>query len=227
MPPDATPSSMSSPVWIFDLDDTLHDASTHIFPVMNQSMTQYMMRTLALNEMEAHHLRQHYWRVYGATLKGLMRHHGVNPHHFLAETHAFLTDDMVQVTKQLRQLLQRLPGRKCIFTNAPRDYAMRVLQVLGIADCFSLVFSVESSRFHAKPSVRGFQVLLRQLRCRAADCTLFEDSLPALMTAKRLGMRTVWISRRLHKPNYVQYRLSHMLALTHSPLKKVSNSFTH
>lgn len=216
---------MSRRVWIFDLDDTLHNASAHIFPVMNQAMTRYIMQSLDMEETDAHRLRQHYWRIYGATLKGLMRHHGVDPHHFLAETHAFLTDDMVQTTKQLRQLLQRLPGRKCIFTNAPRAYAMRVLNVLGIADCFSLVFSVESSRFHAKPSVRGFQLLLRQLQCRAADCTMFEDSLPALMTAKRLGMRTVWISRRLHKPNFVQYRLSHVLALTHSPLKKAAHAF--
>jgi putative hydrolase of the HAD superfamily len=207
-------------VWIFDLDDTLHNASAHIFPVMNQSMTRYIMELLTLEEPAAHVLRQHYWRVYGATLKGLMRHHGVDPHHFLAETHAFLTDDMVQATKQLRQLLKRLPGRKCVFTNAPRAYALQVLEVLGISDCFTLVFSVESSRFHAKPSIRGFRMLLRQLRCRAADCTLFEDSLPALMTAKRLGMCTVWISRRLHKPNFVQYRLPHVLALTHSALKK-------
>ncbi len=211
---------MTCKVWIFDLDDTLHNASAHIFPVMNQSMTRYIMDLLTLEEPAAHLLRQHYWRIYGATLKGLMRHHGVDPHHFLAETHAFLTDDMVQATKQLRQLLRRLPGRKCVFTNAPRAYAVQVLEVLGISDCFTLVFSVESSRFHAKPSMRGFRMLLRQLRCRAADCTLFEDSLPALMTAKRLGMRTVWISRRLHKPNFVQYRLPHVLALTHSALKK-------
>lgn len=213
-------SRCTSKVWIFDLDDTLHNASAHIFPVMNQSMTRYIMQKLDMEEPAAHQLRQHYWRIYGATLKGLMRHHGVDPHHFLSDTHAFLTDDMVQTTKRLRQMLQKLPGRKCVFTNAPRVYAMRVLKVLGIDDCFSLVFSVESSRFHAKPSVRGFQLLLRQLGCHARDCTLFEDSLPALMTAKRLGMRTVWISRRLQKPNFVQYRLPHVLALTHIRLKK-------
>lgn len=211
---------MSRRVWIFDLDDTLHNASAQIFPVMNQAMTRYMMQALDMEEHAAHQLRQHYWRIYGATLKGLMRHHGIDPHHFLQETHAFLTDDMVQITKQLRHLLHTLPGRKCVFTNAPRHYALRVLQVLGIDDCFELVFSVESTRFHAKPSMRGFRRLLRTLRCRASDCVMFEDSLPALMTARRLGMRTVWVSRQLRRPNYVHYRLPHVLALTHSTLKK-------
>lgn len=213
---------MAHPVWIFDLDDTLHDASAQIFPVMNQAMTRYIMHTLGLDEANAHGLRQHYWRVYGATLKGLMRHHHIDPHHFLAQTHAFLTDDMVVQHKRLRQMIQALPGRKCVFTNAPRQYALKVLSVLGIADCFECVFSVESTRFHAKPSVRGFQRLLRQLKCRAQDCIMLEDSVSALMTAKRLGMRTVWISRRLHKPIYVDYRLPHVLALTHSALKKAA-----
>lgn len=205
----------SKRVWVFDLDDTLHNASAHIFPVMNQAMTQYIQDFLNLEESDACALRQHYWKIYGATLKGLMRHHGVNPHHFLSETHAFLEDHMVQETKRLRHLLQKLPGRKCVFTNAPKHYAVRVLEVLGIQDCFELVFSVESSKFHAKPNVRGFQVLLKNLRVNPSDCVMLEDSLPALRTAKRLGMRTVWVTKKLQKPNFVDYRIQSVLALTY------------
>ncbi|NOT14909.1 MAG: pyrimidine 5'-nucleotidase [Methylotenera sp.] len=203
-------------MWIFDLDDTLHNASAHIFPVMNRAMTEYIMNHLALDEAGAHQLRQHYWRVYGATLKGLMRHHGTNPHHFLEETH-LLEDlpNMVIETKRLRQVLQSLKGRKLVFTNAPRSYAMRVLEMLGIADLFELIFSVESTKFHAKPSLRGFQMLLKTIRAKASDCVMLEDNLPALMTAKRLGMKTIWVSKKLQKPNFVDYRLSNVLALTH------------
>ena len=201
---------------MFDLDDTLHNASAHIFPVMNRAMTQYIMDELELNETTAHQLRQHYWRVYGATLKGLMRHHGVDAYHFLQKTHAFMDlPNMVIQVKRLRSLLKRLPGRKCVFTNAPRDYAIRVLEIMGIADCFELVFSVESTKFHAKPSVRGFQMLLKTLKISPKDCVMLEDNLPALMTAKRLGMKTIWVTKKLQKPNFVDYRLSKVLALTH------------
>lgn len=206
---------MTRKIYIFDLDDTLHNASAHIFPVMNRAMTQYIMDELALDESSAHQLRQHYWQVYGATLKGLMRHHGVDAHHFLKETHAFsdLPGMVIQV-KKLRHLLKQLKGRKCVFTNAPRAYAIRVLELLGIADCFELVFSVESTKFHAKPSVRGFQMLLNTLNVCANDCVMLEDSLPALMTAKRLGIRTIWVTRSLHKPIFVDYRINSVLALT-------------
>jgi putative hydrolase of the HAD superfamily len=208
-----------SRIWVFDLDDTLHDASSHIFPVMNQAMTQYIMDHLSLNEEDAHALRRHYWRVYGATMKGLTRHHGVDPAHFLDQTHQFPElHDMVVYRKRLRHWLQRLKGRKVIFTNAPRQYALRVLDLLGITDLFEEVFSVESSQFHPKPSARGFARMLHSIKAKASDCIMLEDSLPALMTAKRLGMKTIWISRRLHKQNFVDIRISSVLALTHARL---------
>lgn len=211
--------SNNSKVWIFDLDDTLHNASAHIFPVMNHAMTQYIMNALDLDETTAHKMRHHYWRIYGATLKGLMRHHGTNPHHFLLETHRFLDlpERVIQV-KRLRHMLKSLSGRKLVFTNAPRDYALRVLEIMGISDCFELIFSVESTKFHAKPSVRGFQILLKTIQAKAGDCIMLEDNLPALMTAKRLGMKTIWITKQLQKPNFVDYRLSGVLVLTHLKL---------
>lgn len=201
------------------MDDTLHNASAHIFPVMNRAMTQYIMNHLDMDESSAHTLRQHYWRIYGATLKGLVRHHDTNPHHFLEETHQLenLPEMVIQV-KRLRHMLQSLDGRKLVFTNAPRSYALRVLDILDIEDVFELVFSVESTKFHAKPSLRGFQKLLKSIKAKASDCIMLEDSLPALMTAKRLGMKTVWVSKKLHKPNFVDYRLSSVLALTHIKL---------
>lgn len=208
--------SRAAKVWVFDLDDTLHNASAHIFPVMNQAMTNYIMDTLAMDEATAHNLRRHYWRVYGATLKGLMRHHQTDPQHFLKVTHQF--DDLAErviAVKRLRHLIKSLAGRKVVFTNAPRDYALRVLNLLGIADCFELVFSVESTKFHAKPSLRGFQLLLASLRVKASDCVLLEDNAAALMTAKRLGMKTVLLSKKYHKPSFVDYRINQVLALTH------------
>lgn len=186
---------------------------------MNRAMTQYIMNYLNLNEDDAHALRRHYWRVYGATMKGLARHHGVDPAHFLHNTHQF--PDLAQMVvqrKKLRHRLQRLPGRKVVFTNAPKQYALRVLGLLGITDIFDEVFSVESSRFHPKPSARGFARMLKTIKAGPADCIMLEDSLPALMTAKRLGMKTVWVSRKLMKPNFVNLRIPSVLALTHARL---------
>lgn len=203
-------------VWIFDLDDTLHDASAQIFPQLNRAMTEYIMDKLKLEEPEAFRLRQHYWRIYGATLKGLMRHHGADPYHFLDKTHELLElPQMVVKTKRLRHFLQRLPGRKVIFTNAPMSYAVRVLDLLGIDDLFEVVFSVESTRFHPKPGIRGFRHVLSRIHAKPGDCVMVEDNLAALRTAKRMGMKTVHVTKSLTKPVYVDRRIGNVLALTH------------
>lgn len=211
------PSQPRSKVWIFDLDDTLHDASAQIFPQLNRAMTEYIMDKLKLEEPEAFRLRQHYWRIYGATLKGLMRHHGTCPRHFLQQTHELLElPQMVIKTKRLRHFLQRLPGRKVIFTNAPMSYAERVLDLLGIDDLFEVVFSVESTRFHPKPGIRGFKHVLSKIGVVPSDCIMVEDNLEALKTAKRMGMKTVHITKRLTRPVYVDRRVRNVLALTHT-----------
>lgn len=205
-----------SKIWIFDLDDTLHNASAHVFPVMNTAMTQYIMTHLNLDERAAYQLRQHYWHIYGATLKGLVRHHGIDPHHFLEHTHTLSNlPDMVQTSKRLRHTLQSLSGQKQVFTNAPLSYALRVLNLLNIRDIFTTIFSVESTQFHPKPSKRGFMRVLKRLKTSPKNCIMVEDNLPALMMAKRMGMETIWVTKQLHKPNYVDHRVSDILALTH------------
>src|SRR4051812_37633612 len=77
----------SSRVWLFDLDDTLHDATHASFKELHVAMTDYVVRHVGVSLDEASALRQHYWLRYGATLLGLVRHHGVKAHHFLEETH--------------------------------------------------------------------------------------------------------------------------------------------
>jgi hypothetical protein len=110
----------TSRVWLFDLDNTLHNATPHIFPHINRSMVSYIREHLSVDEGEATRLRQEYWQRYGATLLGLMRHHGTDPHHFLRHTHQFPDlKHMLVLERGLKAMLLRLPGRKFVFSNAP------------------------------------------------------------------------------------------------------------
>jgi putative hydrolase of the HAD superfamily len=186
---------MMKPLWIFDLDNTLHNATPHIFPHINRSMTAYLQQHLQLDEAEANALRVHYWQRYGATLSGLMRHHGTDPQHFLWQTHQFPElSRMVLREPRLRHVLKALPGRKMVFSNAPLHYAHAVLKLLRVDDLFDDVMAVEHTRYRPKPDSFGFMCLLRRHRIRAAQCVMVEDSLENLQAAKRLGMRTVWVN---------------------------------
>lgn len=208
---------MRNPVWLFDLDNTLHDASPHIFPHINRDMTAYVARTLFVSPAEADRLRVDYWHRYGATLTGLMRHHGTDPHHFLWHTHQFPELERMMVFERgLKAMLRRLPGRKLLFTNAPRHYAEAVLDVMGIRRFFDTIYAIEHLRFCPKPEMRGFLHLLKAERLTPTHCVMIEDSTENLRTAKRLGMKTVLVgnARQLRTaPAWVDLRLKSVLEL--------------
>lgn len=205
---------MNERIWIFDLDNTLHNATPHIFPHINRSMTAYLQEHLQLSEDEANALRVDYWQRYGATLSGLMKHHGTDPDHFLRHTHQFPElSKMVLREPRLRSVLKQLPGRKVVFSNAPLQYAQAVLKLLLVDDLFHDVFAIEHSRYRPKPQVAGFRSLLRKYHLHAAQCVMVEDSAENLLTAKRLGMRTVWVSDALRAPSYVDVKIRDVLEL--------------
>jgi putative hydrolase of the HAD superfamily len=201
-------------VWIFDLDNTLHNATPHIFPHINRSMTAYLQQHLQLDEQAANALRVDYWQRYGATLSGMVRHHATNPDHFLWHTHQFPElPQMVLREPQLKQVLQRLPGRKLVFSNAPQHYARDVLKLLRVDDLFEDLFAIEHTHYRPKPQMAGFVRLLKKHRLNPAQCVMVEDSAENLQTAKRLGMKTVWVSNTSRFPAYVDVKIQNVMQL--------------
>ncbi|MHB1231103.1 MAG: pyrimidine 5'-nucleotidase [Burkholderiales bacterium] len=202
-------------VWVFDLDNTLHNATPHIFHHISRAMTGYLQSHLGLDEAGANALRIHYWRRYGATLLGLIRHHPeIDPRHFLWHTHQFpRIHPMLVFERGLRGLLRRLPGKKIVFSNAPAHYAHAVLAAMGVAHLFADVISVERTGFRPKPAAHGFRHLFRAHGLRPERAIMVEDDLDNLRTAKRLGMRTVWVTRASKSPPFVDVRVKSVLQL--------------
>lgn len=202
---------MTAPTWIFDLDDTLHKASAGIFAQISRMMNRYMEHHLGLEEEEARHLRILYWQRYGATLQGLVRHHGVDARHFLQETHPLDTlYGWLEWEPSLAATLRSLPGRKIVLSNGPQHYIEGLLRRMRVRQLFAACYGMERMRFHPKPDRRGFRCMLQSERLNPAHCIMVEDTLPNLYAAKSLGMRTVWLSRHSRKPAFVDLHISRL-----------------
>ena len=106
-------------LWLFDLDNTLHDTSHAIFPRIDQGMTLAVVEALGVDVDTANQVRKQYWKRYGATMIGMVRNHGVDPHAFLHRSHDFDVNPLVRAEKGLAYKLRQLPGRKVLLTNAP------------------------------------------------------------------------------------------------------------
>ena len=106
--------------WIFDLDNTLYPASCGLFDLIDERMGAYIQRLLDCDAVEARRVQKVHFHEHGTTLAGLMANHGVDPHHFLDFVHDI---DLARVTADpaLVAAMDRLPGRKFVFTNASED----------------------------------------------------------------------------------------------------------
>jgi putative hydrolase of the HAD superfamily len=200
---------MRPDVWLFDLDNTLHNASGAVFAEVNLSMTAYIVEHLGLSAEEADALRRRYWLRYGATLLGLVRHHGVAAPHFLHQTHRLPgLEARVHGHRHDFAALRRLPGRRFVLTNAPAGYTTRVLDALGISSWFDGVLTIEDMRmfghWRPKPDTRMLRRLVARLRVPAARCVLVEDTLEHQKAARRVGMRTVWMQRWTRRAGWGQ-----------------------
>ena len=89
--------------------------------------------------------------------------------------------------------LERLPGRRLIFTNADEMHATRVLAHLGLADLFDDVFHIGSAGYEPKPSVEAFTRIGAAHGIDPMVTAFFEDAERNLAPAADLGMTTVLV----------------------------------
>lgn len=220
---------MPAPIWLFDLDNTLHNASHAIFPAINANMNAYMAAVLGTAEAPAdpetvNAMRLRYWQRYGATLLGMIRHHNVKMDDFLHAAHRFDNlPDMIRAERGLGRLLRRLPGRKILLTNAPRRYSREVVRHLGLHRHFAAHVPIEAMHVHRQLRPKPSKALLRKLLAKegvsARRCILVEDTVDNLKAAKALGMRTAWITQYLaSSPNRHQLAGGRPLVFRKRPL---------
>ncbi|WP_370660751.1 HAD-IA family hydrolase [Zemynaea arenosa] len=198
------------PIWLFDLDNTLHNASHAVFPGITARMNVYLARVLGDGTTPApaevvNAARTLYWKRYGATLLGMIRHHGVRADDFLRETHD-LSDlgelqSLLRFERGLAKMLRRLPGPKILLTNAPRHYSREVLRHLRLHREFTRHIAIENMRVRGELAPKPSRAMLRRVVARhggsARRYVLVEDTLANLRAAKALGMRTVWVTQYL------------------------------
>src|SRR3546814_17872489 len=122
-------------------------------------MGAFIMRLLNVDAAHARRVQKQYFHEHGTTMAGLMRHHGVHPEDFLLDVHNIALDRLT-VDTRLRAGLERLPGRKLVFTNADADYAARVLAARGIADLFDGICDIRLTRYTPKPDAAAYDKMV-------------------------------------------------------------------
>jgi putative hydrolase of the HAD superfamily len=187
--------------WIFDLDNCLYPASTGLFALIDERMGAYIQRLLGVEAAEARRIQKAHFHAHGTTLAGLMKEHGVDPHHFLDDVHD-IPLDRVGANPRLAEGLGRLPGRKFVFTNGDAPYARRVLEAIGIHEHFEHLHDIHAADLRPKPQAHGYELLCARFAIDPTKACMVEDMAQNLRPAKALGMTTVWVDNGSERGNH-------------------------
>ena len=181
---------------LFDLDNTLYPPERDLFSLIDVRINRYMVEVVAIDPAEVDGLRRRYWKDYGATLQGLIRHHEVDPEDYLTYVHAVDVAGRLSADVELRRSLEGL-GIPCyVFTNGSRCHVDRVVAALGLEGLFVDVFDIRIANYQPKPNPDPYRMVLERLRVAGDRCVMVEDQPINLKTAKNFGMKTVLVGNR-------------------------------
>ena len=200
--------------WIFDLDNCLYPASAGLFDLIDERMGAYIQRLLNCDPAEARRVQKAHFHEHGTTLAGLMKEHGVDPNDFLDDVHA-IPLERVQCDDRLASALDRLPGRKLVFTNGDESYARRVLEAIGVHDRFDELHDIHASSYRPKPDPHGYFLLCERFGIDPERALLADDMAANLAPAKAMGMTTVWVDNGSERGShghgdFIDYRIDNV-----------------
>ncbi len=179
--------------WIFDLDNTLYPANSHLFPQVAERMNTFLMERFGLDRDGATTMRREYYLEYGTTLAGLMTRHNMEPDDFLDYVHD-VDHSVIRPHPELGDAISQLPGKKYIFTNGSVRHAENCAHRLEILEVFDGIHDIKACNYEPKPEPSAFASFTQRFDVAPGTAAMFEDLPHNLATAHDLGITTVLVA---------------------------------
>jgi len=188
---------MSIQTILFDLDETLYSPDSGLWQVLRDRMGDYMSTRLNIPDQQIPELRKNYFETFGTTLRGLERDFHVQAEDYLNYVHDVNIEEFVLPDPVLRSILESIPQRKVIFTNANARHTDNVLKTLGVDGYFDIVIDVMQMAPFCKPYPEAYHKAMSILGdSDPGHYLLLDDSLRNVLTALQVGMQAVLVNPR-------------------------------
>ncbi len=200
-------------VWLFDYDLTLYGTEERcVINSLDHRISLFVQKTVGTDFETAHKLRTDYLERFGTTLAGLMAMNQVDPDEFFDFIHEPENLIYPKESPEKLKLLQRLAGRRYVFTNGRHDWSEAGMDHMGIRSAMDGVFDLKMMDWVGKPHDSAYEKMERWLG-EKSQIVLLEDSLRNLEPAHRRGWTTVFVSPSAEIPDWVDYHIPHILDL--------------
>ncbi len=181
---------------LFDLDETLYPSSSGLWMAIRDRINTYLRDKMGLPPEQIEVLREKFFRDYGTTLRGLQANYSVDMEDYLAFVHNVPLEKHIHPDEILREVLEALPVRKYIFTNADSAHANRVLNVLGLQGIFDGILDVHTIAPYCKPMPESFELALQKIGSPdPRTCALLDDQPRVTLAARQLGFFTILVGK--------------------------------
>ena len=209
--------------FIFDCDGVLYSDLDAVFGQVSKRMTDYIAKKLNLDLKKAKELQTNYFHKYNTSLNGLMVHHDIPPSEFLDYVHD-INIDFLKKNLKLNKELEKLDGKKIIFTNGSKKHALNITQKIGIDHHFADFFDIIDANFMPKPAIEPYKKIVEKHKIDPKLCAFVEDIARNLKPAYEMGMKTIWIendepwAKKFSESEFVNYRTKNLSGF----LKKIN-----
>ena len=212
-------------VWLFDYDLTLYGTEErYVINSLDHRISMFVQKTVGGDFESAHKIRTDYLERFGTTLAGLMAMNGTDPDDFFDFIHEpeFLT--YPKKAPEKLALLQSLEGPRFVFTNGRHDWSEAGMAHMGIAPAIDGVFDLKLLGWIGKPHDSAYEKMEAWLTQKLPamglampadprEIVLLEDSLRNLKPAHRRGWTTVLVNPDVEAPDWVDFRIPHLMNL--------------
>jgi putative hydrolase of the HAD superfamily len=179
---------------LLDLDETLYPRGNGVLRRIDGRINSFMTDRLGIDPATVDAERAALCARWGTTMRGLLESFALDVDDYLAHCHGIDLSDLLAPDPRLRALLERLPLRKAVLTNAPRRHARQVLDLLGVADLIERVLALEDIGYVPKPAPSAFTTATAVLGVEPGACIFVDDMLASVRAAVAQGLEAVWLA---------------------------------
>src|SRR5579863_7752769 len=181
--------------WVFDLDNTLYPPDSGIWPKIDERITLFLTELFGIDGLSARALHKHYYARHGTTLTGLGAEHVGLTERYLEFVHD-IDRSALKPDPILAREVERLPGRKLIFTNGSRNHAILTAKQLGLDGLFEDAFDIVAAGLTPKPTAAAYDAFFERCQVDPRAAAMFEDLARNLAVPKAKGMTTTLVTTK-------------------------------
>ena len=185
---------MTIDAYFFDLDGTLYDSSCGLMKQVNRRIDEWILKTVPMPDSEVSEFRRRLFNRYGGTLPGLTIEYGSDFFASMRYCHDIPVEKYVSPNPVLHEVLRSLSGRKYVFTSSYRFYTVKVLDAIGILDCFDGIIDAVDVYPAPKPSPESYRKALQiTAETDVRSCAFLDDQPRNVAAGHALGFFSVQV----------------------------------